>query len=62
MYVLDYLIYHLRPYGIIGHAQPLPDRLTISDMQARFDKSDQDKVDYAATESNSAVTKIDTKD
>lgn len=27
MYVLDYLVYHLRPYGIISHSQPLPDKI-----------------------------------
>lgn len=32
MYVLDYLIYHLRPYGIITHSQPLPDKLPFSDI------------------------------
>lgn len=32
MYVLDYLIYHLRPYGIVAHSQPLPDKLTFSDI------------------------------
>lgn len=28
MYVLDFLIYHLRPYGIVGHAPALPDKLS----------------------------------
>ncbi|KAG4072000.1 hypothetical protein HA402_010937 [Bradysia odoriphaga] len=28
MYVLDFLIYNLRPYGITAHSQPLPDKLT----------------------------------
>ncbi|XP_058062191.1 glycoprotein-N-acetylgalactosamine 3-beta-galactosyltransferase 1-like [Anopheles bellator] len=32
MYVLDYLIYHLRPYGIVGHAQPLPKKLSLTDL------------------------------
>lgn len=27
MYVLDFLIYHLRPYGIIANSQPLPEKL-----------------------------------
>lgn len=44
MYVLDYLIYHLRPYGIVTHSQPLPEKLTISDMNSRFEKSETDKV------------------
>lgn len=30
MYVLDYLVYHLRPYGIISHSQPLPDKIPFS--------------------------------
>lgn len=32
MYVLDYLIYHLRPYGIVAHAQPLPDKIYLRDI------------------------------
>lgn len=32
MYTLDYLIYHLRPYGIVGHAQPLPEKLAFPDV------------------------------
>lgn len=32
MYTLDYLIYHLRPYGIVGHAQALPEKLAFADV------------------------------
>lgn len=32
MYVLDYLIYHLRPYGIVAHSQPLPKKLSLGDI------------------------------
>lgn len=28
MYALNYLIYHLRPYGIVIHSQALPEKLT----------------------------------
>lgn len=31
---MDYLIYHLRPYGIIEYAQPLPKKLSFSDITA----------------------------
>ncbi|XP_062541617.1 glycoprotein-N-acetylgalactosamine 3-beta-galactosyltransferase 1-like [Armigeres subalbatus] len=31
MYVLDYLIYRLRPYGITGYSPPLPKRLSVED-------------------------------
>nr|XP_029710299.1 LOW QUALITY PROTEIN: glycoprotein-N-acetylgalactosamine 3-beta-galactosyltransferase 1 [Aedes albopictus] len=29
MYVLEYLIYHLRPYGIVPHPQSLPEKLHV---------------------------------
>lgn len=32
MYVLDYLIYHLRPYGIVGHSQPLPNKVSLAEI------------------------------
>uniref|UniRef100_A0AAG5D7H2 Glycoprotein-N-acetylgalactosamine 3-beta-galactosyltransferase 1 n=2 Tax=Anopheles atroparvus TaxID=41427 RepID=A0AAG5D7H2_ANOAO len=32
MYVLDYLIYHLRPYGIVAHSQPLPKKLSFGEI------------------------------
>lgn len=32
MYVLDYLIYHLRPYGVVTYAQPLPKKLNFSEV------------------------------
>lgn len=32
MYVLDYLVYHMRPYGIVSHAQPLPEKIQFSDI------------------------------
>lgn len=46
MYVLDYLIYHLRPYGIVGQAQPLPEKLSFTDVvgeTAISDKSNANK-------------------
>uniref|UniRef100_A0AAG5D8A7 Glycoprotein-N-acetylgalactosamine 3-beta-galactosyltransferase 1 n=1 Tax=Anopheles atroparvus TaxID=41427 RepID=A0AAG5D8A7_ANOAO len=32
MYVLDYLIYHLRPYGIVAHSQQLPKKLSFGEI------------------------------
>lgn len=29
MYVLEYLIYHLRPYGLVTNPQPLPKKLSL---------------------------------
>lgn len=29
MYVLDYLIYHLRPYGLVTNPQPLPKKISL---------------------------------
>jgi hypothetical protein len=37
MYVLDYLIYHLRPYGIINYQQPLPKKLTLKEVFETLD-------------------------
>lgn len=39
MYVLDYLVYHLRPYGIVGHSQPLPKKLSLADVVLSDDLS-----------------------
>lgn len=60
MYVLDYLIYHLRPYGIVTNSQPLPEKLAISDMIDRFEKSDTDKVEEEVYEAG--AKKLETKD
>lgn len=43
MYVLDYLIYHLRPYGIVAHSQPLPIKLPNSDINKMIMSSTQTK-------------------
>lgn len=43
MYVLDYLIYHLRPYGIVAHSQPLPNKLPNSDINKMLISSTQTK-------------------
>lgn len=32
MYVLDFIIYHLRPYGIVANSQPLPEKLQFDDI------------------------------
>jgi glycoprotein-N-acetylgalactosamine 3-beta-galactosyltransferase len=32
MYVLEYLIYHLRPYGLITNPQPLPKKISLSEL------------------------------
>lgn len=32
MYVLEYLIYHLRPYGLITNPQPLPKKISLTDI------------------------------
>lgn len=32
MYVLEYLIYHLRPYGVINNPQPLPQKLSLENI------------------------------
>lgn len=37
MYVLDYLIYHLRPYGVVPFPQPLPKKVNFSEIAAQLD-------------------------
>lgn len=32
MYVLDYLIYHLRPYGVVSFSQPLPKKVNFTEI------------------------------
>lgn len=32
MYVLDYLIYHLKPYGIVPYSQPLTGKITLNEL------------------------------
>lgn len=36
MYVLDYLIYHLRPYGVIPFPQPLPKKVNFTEIAAQL--------------------------
>lgn len=36
MYVIDYLVYHMRAFGVIPHAQPLEKKLTFMQMDERF--------------------------
>uniref|UniRef100_A0A2M4CJC7 Glycoprotein-N-acetylgalactosamine 3-beta-galactosyltransferase 1 n=1 Tax=Anopheles darlingi TaxID=43151 RepID=A0A2M4CJC7_ANODA len=57
MYVLDYLIYHLRPYGIVGHAQPLPKKLSLSDI-VRMDDLAKTTPKPATTNTVQSETKV----
>lgn len=41
MYELDYLIYHLRPYGIVFQPQPLPQKQTLEQLIAGKEESDK---------------------
>lgn len=36
MYSFDYLIYHLRPYGIVSFSQPLPKKVNFSEIAAQL--------------------------
>lgn len=36
LYVLEYLIYHLRPYGIVTNLQSLPQKLSMEEMEKCF--------------------------
>lgn len=37
-YVLDYLIYHLRPYGVVAYPQPLPKAVNFSEISILLDE------------------------
>jgi glycoprotein-N-acetylgalactosamine 3-beta-galactosyltransferase len=39
MYVLEYLIYHLRPYGLITNPQPLPKKISLTEILERKETS-----------------------
>jgi glycoprotein-N-acetylgalactosamine 3-beta-galactosyltransferase len=58
MYVLDYLIYHLRPYGIINYQQPLPKKLVLKEVfETLEDERNLKKIDKLA-----ATKELATKD
>ncbi len=40
MYVLDYLIYHLRPYGIVAIPQKVPVKVTLDELRAEKRRED----------------------
>ncbi|XP_055710130.1 glycoprotein-N-acetylgalactosamine 3-beta-galactosyltransferase 1-like isoform X1 [Phlebotomus papatasi] len=44
MYVLDYLIYHLRPYGIIAYPQSLPEKKVLDNQIGSSSTSQQHEV------------------
>ncbi|KAG5668500.1 hypothetical protein PVAND_016439 [Polypedilum vanderplanki] len=39
MYVLEYLIYHLRPYGLVQFDQPLPKKISLSEISEEAHKN-----------------------
>lgn len=43
MYVLDYLIYHLRPYGIIAYPQSLPKKVNVNESMILLKNSNKTK-------------------
>jgi glycoprotein-N-acetylgalactosamine 3-beta-galactosyltransferase len=42
MYVLEYLIYHVQPYGLITNLKPLPKKISFGESQPEVDKKSND--------------------
>lgn len=67
MYVLDYLIYHLRPYGIVSQAQPLPEKLSLVDVvgdsaenvKSNANPNTNDNANNQVLDEEAAVSEID---
>lgn len=44
MYSFDYLIYHLKPYGIVRYPEPLPKKINFSEIAAQLTEEMPDKM------------------
>lgn len=51
MYALDYLIYHLKPYGIVPNAQALPKKLAFADVIGEANTTTETTVNHQNTQS-----------
>jgi len=60
MYVLDYLIYHLKPYGIVREPQHLPDKLGVGEFMPPPEEVTADSNEDSVEDGNRLNTTIST--
>lgn len=58
MYVLEYLIYHLRPYGLITNPQPLPKKISLPNLVQETSANVKNEQEVTTSKSNDESDQI----